>query len=419
MFKKFFKYPSPFKVLILATFIDRLGGFLLIPFFSVYLIDHFNVTIVEVGFLFFIFALGSIIGSTIGGALTDKYGRRSMLLFGLISSGIGSILMGIVNDLYLFFVIAAVLGILGDLGGPARQSMVVDLLPEDKRADGFGLLRVAVNLAAVGGPILGGLLLRYSYLILFISDAVSSLITALIVFIVIPETKPEKQDDKPEESIMKTLKGYIEVMKDYIFILFLSVSALTVLVYMQMNSTLSVFLWEMYNFPLEWFGALLSMNALMVVAFQFWITRRIAKYAPMKMMALGTILYMIGFGMYGFVSEWYLFFVAMAILTVGEMIVIPVSQATVARFASEDKRGRYMAVYGFHWSIPTLFGVSGASFIYFFIGPNWVWYIAGLLCLTAVFGFWILNGVTKKRLDKKTDISIEEFGLELREEINE
>jgi MFS family permease len=419
MFKKSSEYPNPFKVLIFATFIDRLGGFLLFPFFSVYLIDHFNVTIVEVGFLFFIFAFGSIIGSTIGGALTDKYGRRSMLLFGLISSGVGSILMGIVNDIYLFFLIAAVLGILGDLGGPARQAMVVDLLPEDRRADGFGLLRVAVNLAAVGGPILGGLLYRYSYLILFISDAVSSLITALIVFIVIPETKPKNQDNKPVESVMKTLLGYIEVMKDYVFISFLAVSALTVLVYMQMNSTLSVFLWEVYNFPLEWFGALLSMNALMVVVLQFWITRRIAKYAPMKMMALGTFLYMIGFGMYGFVSEWYMFFVAMAILTVGEMIVIPVSQATVAQFASEDKRGRYMAVYGFHWSIPTLFGVSGASFIYLYIGPNWVWYIAGTLCLTAIIGFWILNGVTKKRLNKKTDNSIGELGLELREEICE
>jgi len=96
------KYPNPFKVLILATFIDRFGSFLLFPFFSVYLIEHFKVTIVEVGFLFSIFAGGSIIGSTIGGALTDKYGRRSMLLLGLISSGIGSISMGIVNDLYLF-----------------------------------------------------------------------------------------------------------------------------------------------------------------------------------------------------------------------------------------------------------------------------------------------------------------------------
>lgn len=397
------EYPKPFKVLILATFIDRLGGALLFPFFSVYLIDHFNVTIVEVGFLFAIFAGGSIIGSTIGGALTDKYGRRSMLLFGLISSGIGSILMGIVDDLNLFFLIAAVLGVLGDFGGPARQAMVVDLLPEDKRADGFALLRVAVNLSVTIGPILGGMLLKQSYLILFISDAVSSLITALIVFIVIPETKPEKQEDKPEESVMKTIIGYKEVLKDSVYILFLAVSALTVLVYMQMNSTLPVFLWDVYEFPLEWFGALLSMNALMVVLFQLWITKVISKYAPMKMMAFGTLLYMIGFGMYGFISETYLFFVAMAILTVGEMIVIPISQTMVARFASEDKRGRYMAVYGFHWSIPTLFGVSAASFVYVYLEPNWVWYIAGILSLIAIIGFLLLHDIVKTRFLKEEE----------------
>jgi len=417
--KKNKKYPKPFIVLIFATFIDRLGSFLLFPFFSVYLIDHFNVTIVEVGFLFMIFAGGSIIGNTIGGALTDKYGRRSMLLFGLISSGIGSILMGIVDELYLFFLIAAVLGVLGDLGGPARQAMVVDLLPEKRRADGFGLLRVAVNLSAVIGPILGGILLRRSYLILFIADAVSSLITALIVFAVIPETKPEKQDNKPEESIMKTLIGYKEVLKDSVYIMFLAVSALTVLVYMQLNSTLSVFLWEVYGFPLDWFGALLSLNAAMVVCLQFLITRWASKYAPMKMMALGTLLYMIGFGMYGFISEPYLFFVAMAILTVGEMIVIPVSQAAVADFASEDKRGRYMAVYGFHWSIPTLFGVSAASFVYIYVGPNWVWYSAGILCLIAIIGFWLLHKITKVRLTKKIDTLVEDVVIELREELSE
>ncbi len=417
--KKEKKYPKSFLVLVFATFIDRLGSFLLFPFFSVYLIDHFNVTIIEVGFLFSIFAGGSIIGSTIGGALTDKYGRRSMLIFGLVSSGIGSILMGIANDLYLFFLIAAVLGVLGDLGGPARQAMVADLLSEEKRADGYGLLRVAVNLAAVIGPILGGMLLNQSYMILFISDAVSSLITALIVFVVIPETKPEKSEDKPEESIITTIKGYKEVLKDSVYIMFLVVSALTVLVYMQMNSTLSVFLWEVYEFPLALFGWLLAMNALMVVLFQFLITRIVSKYAPMKMMAFGTLFYMVGFGMYGFISEPYLFFIAMVIITIGEMIVLPVSQSTVARFAPEDKRGRYMAVYGFHWSIPTLFGISAASFVYIYLGQNWVWYFAGILSLIAIIGFWILNGVTKNRLTKVTENSIEEVTMELRDETSE
>ena len=256
---------------------------------------------------------------------------------------------------------------------------------------------------------LGGFLASESYMLLFIADAMSSLITALIVFFVIPETKPEKQDDKPEESVMKTIIGYKEVFKDSVYIMFLAVSAITVLVYMQLNSTLSVFLWDIYEFPLEWFGALLSMNALMVVLFQFWITKRISKYDPMKMMAFGTLLYMIGFGMYGFISEVYLFFIAMAILTVGEMIVIPVSQAVVALFAPEDKRGRYMAVYGFHWSIPNLFGPLVAGLIHDYIGPNWVWYLAGILCLISVIGFWLLQDVAKDRISKETETSMEEL----------
>ncbi|MHA1193367.1 MAG: MFS transporter, partial [Promethearchaeota archaeon] len=140
-----------------------------------------------------------------------------------------------------------------------------------------------------------------------------------------------------------------------------------------------------------------------VVLFQFWITKRTSKYAPMKMMALGTLLYMIGFGMYGFISEIYLFFIAMFILTVGEMIVIPVSQAVVALFAPEDKRGRYMAVYGFHWAIPNLFGVIIAGLVMDYIGPNWVWYSAGILSLISIIGFLLLHGAVKVRFSKEEE----------------
>jgi MFS family permease len=245
-------------------------------------------------------------------------------------------------------------------------------------------------------------------MLLFIADAMSSLITALIVFFTIPETKPEKTDDKPEESVMKTMIGYKEVLKDSVYIMFLAVSIITVLVYMQLYSTLSVFLLRVYAFPIQSFGILVSLNALMVVLFQFWITKRTSKYAPMKMMAFGTLLYMIGFGMYGFISEVYLFFVAMFILTVGEMIVIPVSQAAVALFAPEDKRGRYMAVYGFHWAIPNLFGVIIAGLVMDYVGPNWVWYISGILSLIAIIGFLLLHSVAKTRFSEQKELLADE-----------
>ena len=404
MFSKFKgiygEYPGSFRVLVLATFIDRLGSFLLFPFFALYITERFNVGMTQVGFLFTILSAGSILGSMIGGALADRFGRRFLIIFGLVVSGIGSIFMGIVNELFAFYILAAILGILGDFGGPARQAMVVDLLGRDKQAEGFGILRVAVNLSAVIGPILGGVIVAQSYLFLFIADAVSSIITAIIVFIVIPETKPEKKDDIPEESVMKTLIGYKEVLKDFQYVAFLSVSAITVVVYMQLNSTLSVFLRDVYGFAPWKFGFLLSTNAIMVVVLQFWITRKVSKYAPMKVMAVGTLLYMVGFGMYGFVSAEFLFFVAMIIITIGEMIEMPIGQSVAAHFAPEDKRGRYMAAFGFHWAIPNLFGILLAGIVIDTIGPNWVWYFAGILSFIAAVGFWSLNNVTKKRFAK-------------------
>ena len=397
------EYPNAFKVLVLASFIDMLGGFLLMPFFAIYITSRFGVGMTQVGLLFTVSSAGGIFGGMIGGALADKYGRRSLLLFGLLVSGIGNILMGLVDNLSVFFILAAFLGIMGNLGGPARQAMVVDLLPREKQAEGFGLMRIAMNLAATAGPILGGFLATQSYMLLFIFDAISSLITAVIVFAVIPETKPEKSKDKPEESVMRTIVGYKEVLKDGVYMLFLSVSAIMVLVYMQMNSTLSVFLRDVHGFPLQSFGLLLSMNAFIVVLFQFWISKKISKYAPMKVIAIGALFYVVGFGMYGFVSAVYLFFIAMIFITIGEMIVTPVQQSIVALFAPEDKRGRYMAVFGFHWAIPNLVGVLLAGLIMDNIGPNWVWYMAGILSLITVIGFWSLNGITNKRFSKEIE----------------
>jgi len=397
MLKKYFDYPKPFKILVLATFIDRLGAFLLFPFFSIYIIERFGVPWIAVGLMFTMFSAGSIVGSAIGGAAADKYGRRILILFGLIASATGNLILGFLDNLIIFYIVALILGILGDFGGPARQAVVTDLLGKEKQAEGFGILRVAVNLSAVVGPVLGGIIATQSYLLLFILDAISSLTTAVVVFTVIPETKPQLAEGIERDSVIKTFKGYKEVLKDWQYVLFLAISAITVLVYMQMNSTLSLFLYNYYGFSTDMFGYLLAMNALMVVLFQFWITKKMSKYAPMKVIALGTLLYMIGFGMYGFISEVYLFFIAMIIITIGEMIEMPLGQSVVGILAPEDKRGRYMAVFGFHWAIPNLFGILTATIIGDIYGGQWIWYLAGILSLIAAIGFWLMHGITKER----------------------
>lgn len=400
------EFPTTFWTLMGASFIDRLGGALLFPFFTLYITEHFGVGMTEAGLLFAIFAVSSLFGSMFGGAMTDKFGRRGMILFGLITSGISSIAMGLVNDLGLFYGIAALTGLLSNAGGPAQQAMVADLLPEKQRAQGYGIWRVLANLAVTIGPAVGGFLATRSYLILFISDAVTSVIMALIVLAIIPETKPEKSAEQMDESFIQTFIGYGSVLRDFAFMAFIVISILTTIVYVQMNSTLAVYLRDSHGVAAQGYGTILSLNAGMVVLFQFWVTRRTANRPPLLLMAAGTVLYAVGFALYGFVANFTLFLLAMVIITVGEMILIPVAQALVAQLAPEDKRGRYMAMYGFSWTIPFAAGPLLAGLVLDNGNPNWVWYASGIIGLAAAAGYVWLHGLVGVQIQSQAEASM-------------
>lgn len=381
------EFPRHFQILMGASFIDRLGGALLFPFFALYVTEKFNVGMVEVGVAYAIWAVTSQIGSVIGGALSDKFGRKTMVMFSLIASAFSAIAMGLVTELLHFYIAVVVAGTLGDMGGPARQAMVADLLPEEQRAQGYGIMRVVANLAVMFGPLIGGWMATNSYLWLFITDAVTSTITAVIVFLTLPETKPETVEEKEDEGLMKTFRGYFKVIRDLTFMEFILAGILVNTVYVQMNSTLPVYLRDVHGSPPSTYGIILSINAAMVVFMQFWVTRKLASIPPMWMMALGTALYLVGFGMYGFVNGFVMFLLAMVVLTVGEMVLIPVASALVAKFAPEDMRGRYMAVYGIAWSVPFAIGPYLAGLIMDNMDPNWVWYASIAVCFLAILGF--------------------------------
>jgi MFS family permease len=384
------EYPRPFWTLTVVTFIDRLGGYLLYPFFALYLTRRFGLGMTQVGVLFAFFAVSSFAGTAIGGALTDRLGRKKMLIFSLVSTSLSSVIMGLVDSPRLFFLVAILAGVFTDSGGPAHQAMVADLLPERQRAQGYGIIRVAFNISAAVGPAIGGFLATRSYLSLFIADAVISLITAGIVLVTLPETKPEAEAGAPQESLGRTFRGYSQALRDSLFMLFLAVCVLMGFAYMNMTTTLGVYLRDVHGTPESAYGLILTLNAAMVVFLQFPITRRIESYPPMLMMALGSVLYAIGFALYGFISAYSLFLGAMVIITIGEMLVAPVSQAVVANLAPEDKRGRYMAVFGFSFGIPFAIGPVLAGTIMDGPQPQVLWYVAGLAGIVAAGGFlWL------------------------------
>ena len=389
------EYPHDFWMMIVVNFVDRLGGSLLFPFFALYITKKFNVGMTEVGVLFAIFFISSFIGAFPGGALTDRFGRKGIIIFSLIASSFSTLMMGFVNEFQVFLTVAFISGIFTDVGGPAYEAVFMDMLPEEKRASGFGIRRVAFNLAIVIGPVIGGFIAARSYLALFIIDAIVSGIVAVMVFLLIPETKPVATEGKEQETTAQTFKGYLRVLRDGKFMAFTLVCLLTWLVYMNMNTTLGVYLRDQHGIPESGYGSLISINAAMVVLFQFPITHRIEKNPPMLMMALGAFFIASGLTLYGFVETLWLFAVAIAILTIGEMVTIPIANAVVANFAPEEMRGRYNFIYGNSWGISFAVGPYLAGMIMDNYDPNWLWYACGIVGMVAVLGFIALHWTTQ------------------------
>lgn len=392
--KLYRQFPPRFWIIVLTFFIDSVGGTLLFPFFSLYITGKFNVGMTQAGMVLAMFSIFGVAGNMIGGALTDRFGRRKLILFGLVFSALSTLTLGLVNSLAVLFPLAAFIGLLSDVAGPAHQAMMADILDEKQRQEGFGLMRVVRNLAWIIGPSIGGFLASRSFMLLFVIDAIVSCIVAVIFFIAMPETKPEHHDEenpKPHESIWKTIAGYGIVLKDFAFMAFIVAAILMGAVYQQMYNSLSVYLRDNHSIDPQGYGFLMTTSAITVILFQFWVSRNIKRRPPFAIMAFGTLFYMFGFSMFGFVSAYWLFMSAIVVITIGEMLIMPTSQTLAANFAPEEMRGRYMAIFGLTWLLPSTFAPMLAGLILDNLNPNLLWYIGGILCAIAAAAFYGLH----------------------------
>ena len=389
--KIYHEFPRLFWIVVAISFVDRIGNTLLFPFFALYITQKFSVGMTQAGILLGMSSLFGLIGSTIGGALTDKFGRKQLILFGLVFSAISSLSLGLVDSLSAMYPLMIFVGLLSSVSHPAHDAMIADILPDKQRQEGFGILRVVGNLSWIIGPTIGGFLANINFFYLFLIDAVISCIVAAIIFRVIPETKPEPHAHAESETLLQTVAGYRIVFRDLAYMAFMLAGMLMLVVYQQMYGTLSVYLRDNHGISPSGYGFLMTTSAITVILFQFWVTRVIKHRPPFLMMALGTFFYMIGFTLFGMVAAYSLFALNIVIITIGEMIVMPTSQALAANFAPSAMRGRYMAIFGLSWAIPSTVGPGAAGYILDNYNPDLLWYIGGAICALSVLAYYALH----------------------------
>ena len=167
-----------------------------------------------------------------------------------------------------------------------------------------------------------------------------------------------------------------------------------------MNTTLSVYLNSEHNISPQLFGYILSLNAAMVVLMQFPISAKVKVFPSLLVMAAGNLFYAVGFGMYGFVSEYWLFLVAMVIITIGEMIIAPIIQTIVANIAPEDMRARYSAVFHLGWGVASAVGPLAAGIILDNYNPDLVWIAGGIICMLVAGGYLMMRSGFSEAIER-------------------
>ncbi len=393
MKKVYNEFPRLFWIVVLARFIDALGGTILFPFFSLYVTQRFGVGMTQAGILLGINSFFALGGSMVGGALADRFGRRNLILFGLVFSALSSLSLGLANSIQIMYPLIVIVGLLASVANPAHEAVLADILPEAKRQEGYGILRVAFNYAWIFGTAMGGLIAARSFFALFVIDAVVSCLVAALLFRLLPETKPKVKEgaEHKEATFWETVKGYRVVVRDLAFVGFIVSGMLALIVYIQQYGSLAVYLRDTHGIDTRGYGVILSITGLEVVLFQFWISRLIRYRPPFLMMMLGALIFAVGVFLYGIVSGFAMFVVAAIIVCIGEMLYFPTSQVVAAGFAPKEMRGRYMALAGFITSVPNAIGPGAAGYILDNFDPHLLWYIGGLLCLMSALGYFGLH----------------------------
>jgi len=284
-------------------------------------------------------------------------------------------------------IIVALNAIFGGMFFPAVNALVSDILPDNKRLDGFAITRAAGNLGWAAGPALGGFLAHGSYAILFYLSAVITLASGLIFWFVFKPPEPAGRKEAFKFSDLIAVRKDSRLAWHCVLIFFLY------LVVAQLIAPFSVYTVDSVGISEAQLGVLFTLNGILVTALQIPITRLLRGWTFTAQLAAGGLLYFIGYGALGFMSAYGSLFAIVAIVTFGEMFMSPPSLALTARLAPKNRMGRYMGVYGFFQSAGWSFGpLYGGFFLDHFVDrPETAWLLIATLALVSALGYYLFG----------------------------
>lgn len=377
-----------------GTLINRVGSFVM-PMLAVYLTKARGLSLTDAATVVSLFGLGGLSSVQLGGVLADRNGRKATMLLSLCSSAAAMLALSFATTTPQLMAAALALGFTTSMYSPASQAMLADVVPPTDRQRAFGLLYWAINLGFAIAAVLGGQLARWSFTGLFLIDAATTLVTAALIFKMVPETRPQVA---PEARVAGG--SFLTPFFDFTFLPYLLVHLLLVMVFFQFQVAVPT---EMQNKGLDsgHLGWVLGLNGVMIVALQPYITRRLQGWRRSRSLALAALCVGFGFGANVFAQGLGGFALSVSIWTMGEIIMAPVNSSIVADLSPADMRGRYQGAFSLIWALGLTLGPWLSGVIITASDTRTLWLLCAAVGLIAALGHVLLGPARLARLKEQ------------------
>jgi MFS family permease len=349
-----------FWVLFWGTLVNRAASFVGV-FLALHLTQDLGLSRATAGWIVGCWGIGSWLASPVGGVLTDRVGRRTTMLLGLVLGGLAVLAIAFASDVRLLFLLSFLGGATQQLYYPASSAAIADLVAPEDRPRAFGLIYWAVNLGLTIGFAVGGLVPDRYLPLLFVADACTTFLCAALTAWRVPETRPAAAHHDP------VLPGLVRVARDRTFMAFAGLHLVALVVFTQFQLALPLDM-KAHGQGSRAFAWLMAFNCAGVVVLQPWLAPLLRRFDGSRLLAASVTLFGLGYGLNAFVPglaqllagsgvgtapAWGLglYLGGAAFWTVGEVVGFPVASALVSDLSPVALRGRYQGAFSMVWGM--------------------------------------------------------------------
>lgn len=399
--------PRTFWYLWAGTLVNRVAGFVVI-LAAFYLTEERGFSASFAGLVIGLQGGGSAVGALLGGVLADRWGRRPTLLLSHVGTAVTLLAFGLSTSAPALIAWSAAFGVLSNMMRPAFGAMMVDIVRPEDRLRAFSLNFWAINLGFSVAALLAGLLARFDYLLLFVLDAGTTLLTALIVFLKVAESRPAPVSAIPvgappagDELVPPgpppRPDGLHTALRDRVFLTFVGLNLIVAFLFMQHLASLPMAMRRDGLDP-SVFGTVIALNGILIVCGQLVVPRLIAGHSRSRVLAVSALVTGVGFGLTALADNAWLYAATVLIWTVGEMGSAPSSSAVMAELSPAHLRGRYQSVLSLSYSLAALLAPIAGGWVIQHHGDPPLWIGCLALGMIAALGHLAAAPARRRRL---------------------